>query len=510
MHTVYWKMLFDSRNLENIVYKLNGEAEVFYRPASIKAEDLIVHERGKAIANKNASLSGGKAESIFEYDIVKDRRYSQDKFLLHVPITMNFCATSEDTMNALVNKRVQECDNVRVIGIDRGERNLLYIVVLDSDGTILEQISLNSIVSSGEHAVQTDYHEKLNIKEKDRMAARKNWQTIENIKDLKEGYMSQVVHVISKLILKYNAIVVLEDLNMGFKRSRGSVEKSVYQKFEKMLIDKLNYLVTDKSRSQDDALQLGGALNAMQLTAPFESFRVIGQQKQTGIIYYVPAYLTSKIDPTTGFANLFYCKYENIAKAQKFIGSFDGISYNTKEDYFEFETDYDKFTFKAEGTKTRWTICSYGNRIEQFRNADKNSSWDCRTVSPTEEIKKLLEENEIEYLSGRDLVSTLISRNDADFFKRFLHCFNLVVQLRNSSGDGMEDYIQSPVRNNNGVFFNSSECDASLPKDADANGAYNIARKGLWVIEQIKSAEDTRKIKLAMSNKEWLRFIQGE
>lgn len=43
---------------------------------------------------------------------------------------------------------------------------------------------------------------------------------------------------------------------------------------------------------------------------------------------------------------------------------------------------------------------------------------------------------------------------------------------------------------------------------ADANGAYNIARKGLWVIEQIKHADDLTKIKLAISNKEWMRYAQ--
>lgn len=510
LHTIYWKMLFDQRNLENIIYKLNGEAAVFYRPASIKEEELIVHKTGKPIKNKNSGVSGGKAESSFTYDIVKDRRYSQDKFFLHVPITMNFCDSSEYPMNVLVNNRIRECEDIRVIGIDRGERNLLYIVVVDSDGKILEQISLNSIVSGGEHAVTTNYHEKLSSKEKDRMSARKNWQTIESIKELKEGYMSQVVHVIAELILKYNAIVVLEDLNMGFKRSRSRVEKSVYQKFEKMLIDKLHYLVMDKSREQQNASELGGALNALQVTESPEKSKSIGQQKQNGIVFYVPAYLTSKIDPTTGFANLFYCKYESVEKAQKFVSLFDKISYNAKEHYFEFEADYDKFTFKAEGTRTKWTICSYGNRIEQFRNPAKNNSWDWRTVSPTEKIIELLNNNEIEYLSGRDLIPFVLERSDKKFYQDLLHCFNLVVQLRNSSGDGIEDYIQSPVRNKAGVFYNSSECEDNLPKDADANGAYNIARKGLWVIEQIRAAEDVKKVRLAMTNKEWLKYIQED
>ena len=56
------------------------------------------------------------------------------------------------------------------------------------------------------------------------------------------------------------------------------MEKQVYQKFEKMLIDKLNYLV-DKNKSNE----LGGLLNAFQLANKFESFQKMG--KQNGFIF---------------------------------------------------------------------------------------------------------------------------------------------------------------------------------------------------------------------------------
>lgn len=39
LHTLYFKMLFDERNLSNVVYKLNGEAEMFYREASINDKE---------------------------------------------------------------------------------------------------------------------------------------------------------------------------------------------------------------------------------------------------------------------------------------------------------------------------------------------------------------------------------------------------------------------------------------------------------------------------------------
>ena len=53
-----------------------------------------------------------------------------------------------------------------------------------------------------------------------------------------------------------------------------------------------------------------------------------------------------------------------------------------------------------------------------------------------------------------------------------------------------------------------------LPIDADANGAYNIARKGLMLINQIKETSDedilNNKVKFNITNKEWLKFAQGD
>lgn len=47
-----------------------------------------------------------------------------------------------------------------------------------------------------------------------------------------------------------------------------------------------------------------------------------------------------------------------------------------------------------------------------------------------------------------------------------------------------------------------------MPKDADANGAYNIARKGIMLVQQIKQSDDLRTMKFDISNKSWLRFVQ--
>ena len=84
--------------------------------------------------------------------------------------------------------------------------------------------------------------------------------------------------------------------------------------------------------------------------------------------------------------------------------------------------------------------------------------------------------------------------------------------MRNSRTDTDEDYLISPVMNNNGEFYDSRNYygeDAPLPVDADANGAYNIARKALWAVEQIKAAKDVNDVKLSISKAEWLKFAQS-
>jgi CRISPR-associated protein Cpf1 len=517
LHTLYWKMLFDAGNLKNVVYKLNGQAEVFYRKSSIKTENRIVHKANQPIANKNELNT--KKQSNFAYDIVKDRRFTVDKFQFHVPITMNFKARGLNNINTEVNQFLKTENDIHIIGIDRGERHLLYLTLIDSSGNIKQQFSINEIVNEYEgKTYRTNYHALLDKKEGGRDDARRNWKTIESIKELKEGYLSQVIHKIAELMVEYKAIVVLEDLNMGFMRGRQKVEKQVYQKFEKMLIDKLNYLV-DKNMA---AMELGGTLNAYQLTNKFESFQKMG--KQSGLLFYVPAWNTSKIDPVTGFVNLFDTRYENVPKSKSFFNKFKSVKYNHEKDYFEFELEnYSAFSAKAEGTRQNWVICSHGNRIINYGNPEKNHEWNDKTVILSEEFKAFFNARKIEFENGNCIKDKILQQSDTDkgFYESLLKLFKLTLQMRNSKIKSDVDYLISPVADRNGDFYQSEiekkkgkneneNWVSKLPVDADANGAYNIARKGLWVVEQIKQTSDMKKLRLAISNKEWLNFIQNQ
>ena len=124
-------------------------------------------------------INTGKIETkIVQKEIIKDYRYTVDKFLIHLPITINFKADSRKNLNDMVLKYISEKEDIHVIGIDRGERNLLYVSVIDSHGNIIKQKSFNVVKGY-------NYKEKLKDREKTRDYARKNWKEIGKIKELK-------------------------------------------------------------------------------------------------------------------------------------------------------------------------------------------------------------------------------------------------------------------------------------------------------------------------------------
>ena len=100
-------------------------------------------------------------------------------------------------------------------------------------------------------------------------------------------------------------------------------------------------------------------------------------------------------------------------------------------------------------------------------------------------------------------------------YRELMGLLALLVQLRNSKSGTEIDYLLSPVRNSSGGFYDSrnySGADAELPADADANGAYHIARKAQWAIEKICRADEaeTDKVSLAISKRDWLEYVQSE
>ncbi|MCL2341555.1 MAG: type V CRISPR-associated protein Cas12a/Cpf1, partial [Firmicutes bacterium] len=140
--TIYLQQLFSKENLENTTIKLSGNSEVFFRKKSIPYEET--HKANEELKNKNEK--NNKKTSKFNYPLIKDKRYTENKFSFHFPIVINFKNEkySPKDLNTLINTNIDSFNHI--IGIDRGERNLVYVVIIDKNGQIQEQISLNEII----------------------------------------------------------------------------------------------------------------------------------------------------------------------------------------------------------------------------------------------------------------------------------------------------------------------------------------------------------------------------
>jgi len=128
----------------------------------------------------------------------------------------------------------------------------------------------------------------------------------------------------------------------------------------------------------------------------------------------------------------------------------------------------------------------------------------------TQELKKLFEEYNINYKAKEDLRESIEKQTEKKFFEGLTQALYLTLQLRHinteeKDGD-KKDFILSPVADSEGRFFDSRQAKDSEPKNADANGAYHIALKGLKMFEDIKN---TKQQKLSsLKNKEWFEFIR--
>lgn len=503
LHTMYFENLFSDENVEAVYpIKLNGAAELFYREKSLNATEY------------KEKINSGK-------EIIRKKRYTDDKIFFHVSTTMNRADDNSRDFNSQINDLLANNQNINIIGIDRGEKHLLYYNVIDQQGNILDRGTLNNIGNR-------NYDKLLEEREKKRLEERQNWEQIENIKDLKRGYLSLVVRKIVDLAIEHNAIIAMEDLNFRFKQIRGGLrEKSVYQQFEKALIDKLSFLV---NKSEKDATKAGHVLKAYQLTAPFESFEKMG--KQSGIIFYTQAAYTSRIDPLTGWRPNLYVKYTSIENARDIlVKKFVSIKYNSNKDRFEFTYNIkdEKSGKKDEKlNKLQWMVCS---NVERFRyNKKLNSNkggyehypekTEGDDKSLTDSLKELFKKYTLQYENGENILGQIKEdcKLDASFYKSLFFYFSLICQIRNTKQDseGNEnDFILSPVE----PFFDSrrsKEFGRNLPENGDDNGAYNIARKGIIILNRISEFKRTDGEEqkgypnLAISNIAWDNFAQQD
>ena len=500
-YKVILEELLSERNMQEHNIKLLGDAAIYFRKSSLVRK--VTHPAGVPIANKNPDAK--TPTRTLAYDIIKDRRYTEDRWMLHLPVMLNPKADSkgERTINNRVRAYMREHPEMYVLGINRGERNLLSVAVTAPDGTIVEQRNLN--IFDG-----YDYRKALAKREGERKAQQQGWEQQTAIKDLKKGYLSRAIGEVVRLVKKYNCAIALESLDMAFRSGRQKFERQVYATFEAALIGRLGFLMDkeDADRTQ----------TVLQLTRIGQTAEERTKWSQNGIVFFLsPAWIT-KTDPITGFANRLNTHYENAEKAKDFVRAFDLIRYNPTTDRFEFHFRYESFPAgkNAGDPKRTWCVETYGERIENTSDEKTGSPKDIHHDITTE-FKTLFNEQSVNYLTGKDIRDEICAKLSATAWNEFYKCLRLTLQNTNWDSDTRE-YSVIGCTTLNGRFFDSRYAPETMPKDADISAARCLAMKAHMAMRNIRDYDEqnpprtnTGKIvpvKTYVTDDEWFLYVQ--
>jgi RuvC nuclease domain/Alpha helical recognition lobe domain len=452
LYSIYWDNLFTENNLKQVILKLNGEAEIFRRKASIKKE---VDPLRKA-----------------NHEIIISQRYTEDKLFLHVPINFNHTnqnITRIEDYNELIMNNIDQ-KKLKYLGVDRGENNLVYITLIDNLGNIIRQEDLNTFNN-------VNYAEKLAKRVNNRDQSKLMWEEIGNIKELKSGYLSFVVNKIVNIAIEEGALIVLENLNFGFKKNRTSkFEKAVYQKFEVALATKLQYVVL---KNKED-LELGGVLRGYQLAPKLDNISDLDKNNSWGIIKYVIAAYTSKIDPVSGWR-----QHNYLPSNSKDIKEYFDLK---SDNYIEFiwSKNHQCYGFQYSNANEVNQLLAHSEieRIGRVKDEKTKSMKD--VIFNSQQINEKFSKLILPESKDKDIVFNNQIMNNPEFkWKELAYLYQLVSKIRNKIDE--VDVIQSPVFSSkiNG-FFDSrnyelykSKYKLILPIDGDANGSYHVALNAL-------------------------------
>jgi hypothetical protein len=475
LQTMYWDEIF-SRNSS---IKLLGSCKLFFKEVTVK---------------KNK----------FSHDVAKASRCTVEKYFLHVPVKLNYYAKDTQEINIHdfnneINDYFVREKNVMFLGIDRGERHLLYYSLIDARGKIIEQNNLDIINPK-------DFWEKINATTNIHQVKRMNLQS---------GYLSLAVHeVIEKMKDKITGqfkptFIVLENLSAELKRNTQNFDQQVYQLFVTALTKKLNYLVDKAARDN----KVGTVDNALQLTPPIQNYHDVENRMQVGIMFYASANFTLETDPETGWRKTIYITGNDKDIQKQIFDKFSDIGVDDHGDYFFEYTDAMKKTWRLWSSKN-------GKSLERYRYKRGNSKKQS-VIVPFDIKREYLDQLFKNFDTKKSLLTQLkngvtlskIVGSNYSAWEAFRFVIDIIQQIKNS-GDSQkgqdENFLLSPVRNKWGEHFDSRKCKSTesqhLPVSSDANAAYNLARKGIIMCEHIKQWIKDRKtynVNLFVSDEEW-------
>ena len=387
-----------------------------------------------------------------EYDIIKRRNYTADRFMLHLPVTLGASNPGSESkagpvMNIMTDEWLKDNPRPKVLAINRGENNLLYGVLMDADGHILAQRHFNMMRN-------VNYRALIAERTKSVRATRDAWLEPDTVADLKEGYIAEAVHAIARMAFDNRAVIVLEDLDVPFKNSRTQLGQTVYRQFENKLLEKLRWYVPDK-KAPHDVWQLAGGVKGSDKDNP----------RRNGIVWFVNPWGTSSMDPETGFVNMvpFYDAKKADDK-RSLLGAFKDIRRKDKD--YTFTLDYSVFGGENYGLKKKWSVSTAGIRLDVHK--DGNGQRVTEEVVPSVLLREVLGKGKrfetFPYLEGEKLDNAV-------------RALRFALQMRNCDIGAKLDWFISPVGG-----LDTRRGDESKPLSNDAVTAYNLGRKANYLI----------------------------
>lgn len=374
--------VFEPENMANNEIRLNSNTRLSFRPAAM--ERKVTHPAGSIVVNRRTADGTRIPESVHneiyrcyqgkisydqmsaeakewcqkaqahktEHDLVKNRRYTEDKFFISITYTKN--ADVIEKFNPVSTEVREEMkDGFYTMSIARGIQDLLYYEVFDEKKQMVEHGSLNILFG-------TNYAEYLQMLSDERKNGKsEKWEYDKKVKNIKDVYLNDAIAKILQIAFKYNAKIVIEKMNPQFKQKWACIDNQLFSVFEKRLETKL----LDYHNADIPLGMPGSVTNPLQA-----AYEPKGEPVQNGILFRLNGAYTSNIDPYTGFVNLFPIGNYNGTKSRRdFFAKFRHINYRDGYVYFHF--DYRNFgNIKYETEKTEWTVKAGGRRTKYDRS----------------------------------------------------------------------------------------------------------------------------------------------
>ncbi len=521
-NTLMLESIFLKENRENGYFIVPaGNVDLRHRePSELAKSSEVVHKKGSLLVNRT-HLDHGKIVSysqeeynerklnrrnLYEegelgvrkapHDIRKDKRYLNEQYSVRIPVKFNDGSGEEWNQISLNSEVLKDfCKKAksdqRIDGIDVGENNLGYFVKIDGFGRILDQHAWNEFNGF-------DYKNAIDELSEKRKNHQRKWKIVPKIKDLKNGFTSCVVGEMKRDVVSSRSIVALERAPFDEDRFRKNSQKKTYRKIDRGLETSFQYLTLKERLPFEPA----GVCRGLQLSLP--AGKSNKPKEQNGAIFRVHPEFTSKNDPLTGFLPLFNFKNIEGKEVREFFKGMDRFSF--LEGAFVFEFNYlnlPKKYLKNKYNKGKlpdrlWRATTRGKRVlTNWRGQRKE-------IDPTGKIEELLEKydsgSDYKRKEGEDLLPWLIRECDDPDLEEILRVFETLMLIRykdpKETDDRRKDYILSPILAPDSSLFSGrnfdsrnndfDRCGCKLPKDADANGAYNIALKALYLLEGAK------------------------